>query len=53
MTANAKQNLRLLLFLVVANTIIFLALACLGMISNNRKTLIFIDFWGRLTVYSL
>jgi hypothetical protein len=53
MTKETKKNLRLFLsFLVVGNTLVFLILAFLGMISNNPKTLIFIDFWGRLTVYS-
>jgi len=53
MTPDMKKNIRLALsFLVVGNTLIFLVLAFLGMISNNPKTLIFIDFWGRLTVYS-
>jgi hypothetical protein len=53
MTENTKRNIRLALSILVSgNTLIFLVLAYLGMISNNPKTLIFIDFWGRLTVYS-
>jgi hypothetical protein len=53
MTQSMKKRIRLALsFLVTGNTLIFLVLAYLGMISNNPKTLIFIDFWGRLTVYS-
>jgi hypothetical protein len=53
MPQDMKKNIRLFLFfLVVGNTVLFLVLAFLGMISNNPKTLIFIDFWGRLTVYS-
>jgi hypothetical protein len=52
-TENTKRNIRLALSILVSgNTLIFLVLAYLGMISNNPKTLIFIDFWGRLTVYS-
>ena len=53
MTYAMKKNIRLALsFLVTGNTLVFLVLAYFGMISNNPKTLIFIDFWGRLTVYS-
>ena len=53
MTENTKRNIRLALSILVSgNTLIFLVLAYLGLISNNPKTLIFIDFWGRLTVYS-
>ena len=53
MTTDTKRNIRLALSILVSgNTLIFLVLAYLGMISNNPKTLIFIDFWGRLTVYS-
>jgi hypothetical protein len=53
MTHDTKKNIRLALsLLVIGNTLIFMVLAFLGMISNNPKTLIFIDFWGRLTVYS-
>ncbi len=54
MTTDTKRNIRFTLSILVSgNTLIFLVLAYLGMISKNPKTLIFIDFWGRLTVYSL
>ncbi|MEI7840522.1 MAG: hypothetical protein WCJ11_08480 [Methylococcaceae bacterium] len=53
MKTDTKRNIRLALSILVSgNTFIFLVLAYLGMISNNPKTLVFIDFWGRLTVYS-
>lgn len=53
MQSDTKKVIRLILsFLVTGNTLIFLILAYLGFISNNPKTLIFIDFWGRFTVYS-
>ena len=40
-------------FLVFANTVIFLLLAYLHQLPNDPKSAIFIDFWGRFTVYSL
>ena|SRR5437868_5933464 len=39
--------------LVYANTVIFLALAYFHMLSTDPKSAVFIDFWGRFTVYSL
>jgi hypothetical protein len=38
--------------LVLANTAIFLGLALTGRISNAPETIVFVDFWGRFTVYS-
>ena len=53
MKTETKRNIRLALSILVSgNTLIFLTLAYLGMISNNPNTLVFIDFWGRFTVYS-
>jgi steroid 5-alpha reductase family enzyme len=47
---NVKQFLS---FLVVANTAIFLIMACFHLLSTDAKSAVFIDFWGRFTVYSL
>lgn len=38
--------------IVITNTVIFLTLALSGTISNAPATIVFVDFWGRLTVYS-
>jgi hypothetical protein len=43
----------LLVTLIGINAIVFLLLAYLGKLSTNPKDLVFIDFWGRLCVYSL
>lgn len=49
-----KRNLKnLLAFLVVANTAIFLIMAYFHWLSTDAKSAVFIDFWGRFTVYSL
>lgn len=49
-----KRKLKLLLsFLVVSNTLLFLVLAYFHMLSTDPKSAVFIDFWGRFTVYSL
>jgi hypothetical protein len=49
-----KQNLRMFLsFLVAANTLIFLVMAYFHLLSTDPKSAVFIDFWGRFTVYSL
>lgn len=40
-------------FLVVANTMLFLIMAYLHLLSTDAKSAVFIDFWGRFTVYSL
>lgn len=42
-----------IIFLVVSNTFIFLLLAVTHQLPTDSKALVFIDFWGRLTVYSL
>jgi len=44
---------RILLSVVVANTLAFMILALLGTLNVQGKALVFVDFWGRLTVYSL
>ncbi len=36
-----------------ANIPLFLLLAYFDRISNDPQNLVFVDFWGRLTVYSL
>ena len=43
----------ILSFLVCANTFLFLLLAYLHQLPTSPKAAIFIDFWGRFTVYSL
>lgn len=49
-----KQALKLILsFLVVANTVLFLVMAYFHLLSTDPKSAVFIDFWGRFTVYSL
>jgi hypothetical protein len=44
---------RALSFLVVANTLLFLVMAYFHLLSTDPKSAVFIDFWGRFTVYSL
>ena len=39
--------------LVVANTLLFLVLAYFHLLSTEPKAAVFIDFWGRFTVYSM
>lgn len=48
-----KSLKNFLAFLVVANTVIFLVMAYFHMLSTDPKSAVFIDFWGRFTVYSL
>ena len=40
-------------FLVVANTALFLLMANFHWLSTDPKSAVFVDFWGRFTVYSL
>lgn len=40
-------------FLVVANTVMFLGMAYLHLLSTSANAAVFIDFWGRFTVYSM
>ena len=40
-------------FLVVTNTVLFLVMAYFHMLSTAPKAAVFIDFWGRFTVYSM
>jgi len=44
---------KLIVFLIVFNIPVFLILGYLNKLSPDQATLPFIDFWGRLTVYSL
>jgi hypothetical protein len=54
MEISQKQTLRLFLsFVVVANTLLFLVMAYFHILSTDPKSAVFIDFWGRFTVYSL
>lgn len=53
MTKNKKIIQQLLGTLVAANAIIFLFLAYLQVFSDTPRAIVFIDFWGRLCVYSL
>ncbi len=48
-----KKLKNFLAFLVVANTAIFLVMAYFHLLSTDAKSAVFIDFWGRFTVYSL
>lgn len=49
-----KQSLKLILStLVVGNTVLFLVMAYFHLLSTDAKSAVFIDFWGRFTVYSL
>jgi hypothetical protein len=54
MELQQKQTLKLFLsFLVVANTLLFLVMAYFHLLSTDPKSAVFVDFWGRFTVYSL
>jgi hypothetical protein len=49
-----KKALKLLLsFFVITNTVLFLVMAYFHLLSTDPKSAVFIDFWGRFTVYSL
>ena len=49
-----KKNLKYFFsFLIVANTVLFLVMAYFHLLSTDSKSAVFIDFWGRFTVYSL
>ncbi len=49
-----RQILKLFFsFLIVSNTLIFLVMAYFHLLSTDPKSAVFIDFWGRFTVYSL
>jgi hypothetical protein len=48
-----KTVKRFVLLIVCLNIPCFLLLAYFGKISNTPETIVFVDFWGRLTVYSL
>ena len=54
MELQQKKILRhFLSFLVVGNTLLFLVMAYFHLLSTDPKSAVFIDFWGRFTVYSL
>lgn len=40
-------------FMVVANTALFLTMAYFHWLSTAPKAAVFVDFWGRFTVYSM
>jgi hypothetical protein len=48
-----KKIQQLLSFLVIGNTLLFLVMAYFHLLSADPKSAVFIDFWGRFTVYSL
>ncbi len=53
MAKNKKRINQVLVTIVGANAFIFLLLAYLEKLSTAPEDLVFIDFWGRLCVYSL
>jgi hypothetical protein len=54
MKSSQKKIIKLFLsFLVVINTVLFLVMAYFHLLSTDPKSAVFIDFWGRFTVYSL
>ena len=53
MTKNKKIIQQALATIVAANAIVFLALAYMQVFSDTPRAIVFIDFWGRLCVYSL
>jgi hypothetical protein len=54
MELQQKKTLKLLLSsLVVTNTLLFLVMAYFHLLSTDPKSAVFVDFWGRFTVYSL
>ncbi len=54
MTKTTKKIItQFLVLLIGVNAFTFLFLAYLGKLSTAPKDLVFIDFWGRLCVYSL
>ncbi len=53
MIKNKKIIQNILGILVAINAVIFLVLAYLQVFSSTPSAIVFIDFWGRLCVYSL
>ncbi len=54
MDLQQKQKVKSFLsFLVTSNTLLFLIMAYFKLLSTDQKSAVFIDFWGRFTVYSL
>lgn len=54
MVLEKNRNLKFFFgFLVVANTVLFLVMAYYQMLSTAPKAAVFVDFWGRFTVYSM
>lgn len=54
MELQQKKKLKhVISFLIVGNTLLFLVMAYFHLLSTDPKSAVFIDFWGRFTVYSL
>ncbi len=53
MTKHKNVINAILVTIISANALAFLLLAYLNKLSTDPKDLVFIDFWGRLCVYSL
>lgn len=53
MPTNKKLVTQLLVFFIAVNAIVFLVLAYLQVFPSTPRAIVFIDFWGRLCVYSL
>ncbi len=53
LTKNKKTIQQILGTLVAANAIVFLVLAYMQVFPSTPRAIVFIDFWGRLCVYSL
>lgn len=54
MTSSTRQIIQQILgTLVAANAIVFLVLAYLQVFPSSPRAIVFIDFWGRLCIYSL
>jgi len=54
MTDSTKKTIQKILgTLIAANAIVFLVLAYFQAFSSTPRAIVFVDFWGRLCVYSL
>jgi len=54
MTDSTKKTIQKILgTLVAANAMVFLVLAYFQAFSSTPRAIVFVDFWGRLCVYSL
>ena len=52
-TPRLRMVRAVLLFLIVLNTLAFFVMAVLGRLNVEGKALVFVDFWGRVTAYSV